>query len=503
MQPNSVRVLLVEDDEDDYLLISELVSRLRGSRFDIEWVDDYEAAIEAVSDRRHEVCLLDYRLGARNGLDFLREIIGDGCTMPVILLTGQADYAIDMEAMQLGAADYLVKGQIDSTILERSIRYAITHKRLEEQIREASRLASIGSLAAGVAHEINNPLTSVLGYIQLLMGEDLPESVIADLKSAYCEAKRAAKIVQNLLLFARKSEADKQYLDITSLLHQAVELKSADFNSHNIEVVDEVPPDLPHTIVDQQLLIQVLLNILANAEQECMAAHGGGQIAIRATSSRDRIRVSISDDGPGISPEDLNKIFEPFFTTKDVGKGTGLGLSICYGIIRQHGGELWAESVLGHGATFHIELPVVTPEGESDAPSMDVPVNQTSNKKLLVVDDEAHIRTLLGRSLHMQRYDVDLANGGEEGWRKLQSMVYDCVLLDLKMPDMSGRELYQLIEASDKNAAKKVIFITGDTANQVTRDFLANTDNLVVTKPFELEELHRHIFDVVEREEQP
>ena len=287
MQPNPVRVLLVEDDEDDHLLISELVSLVRVSRFDLEWVDDYEAALAAVRDRRHDICLLDYRLGARNGLDFLREITNDGCTIPVILLTGQGDYAIDMEAMQLGAADYLVKGQIDSTLLERSIRYAVSHKRLEEQIREASRLASIGSLAAGVAHEINNPLTSVLGYIQLLMAEDLPNQVLADLESVYREAKRAAKIVQNLLLFARKNEADKQYLDITALLHQAVELKSSDFNAHNIEVVDEVPPDLPHTIVDQQLLIQVLLNILANAEQECLAAHGGGQIAIRATSSRD------------------------------------------------------------------------------------------------------------------------------------------------------------------------------------------------------------------------
>jgi len=497
MEPNRLRVLLVEDDEDDYVLIKDLLSRVPPRRFDLEWVHDYDAGMEAIGDRRHDVCLLDYHLGERDGLEFLREAMANGCHIPVILLSGQGDYTVDMEAMYIGAADYLTKGQIDATLLERSIRYAISHKRLEEQIREASRLASIGKLAAGVAHEINNPLTSVLGYSQLLMAEDLPGPIIADLRKIYGEARRAAKIVQDLLLFARKTVVEKQYWDIMALLERAQEIKSHDFKANQIKVITEVSPDLPRTMADEHQLIQVFLNILANAEQGCLTSHGKGQLLIHATSSLDKIRVSISDDGPGIPPENLNRIFEPFFTTKGVGRGTGLGLSICYGIIREHGGHLWAESEPGKGATFHIELPVVAPEGEAQVLSGEPTATPAFSRCLLVVDDEPLIRNLLAKFLGMQGFAVDLAEEGEEAWRKLQSMTYDCILLDLNMPGMGGRELYQTIEASATEVAKKVIFITGDTVNSEARDFIEATGNPVMTKPFELEELHHQILELV------
>ena len=497
MKPDQIKVLLVEDDEDDYILIRGLLANVPGDRFRIEWVRNFDAGINAIQSGSHDVCLLDYHLGDRDGLDLLRVGMKQGNKIPIILLTGTGDYAVDNEAMQSGAADFLVKSQVDSTLLERSIRYAVSHRRLEEQVRETSRLASIGQLAAGVAHEINNPLTSIVGYCQLLMAQKLSDSLSSDIQTIYCEAQRAAKIVQNLLLFARKTDSDKRYLDIAVLLERAQELMSYDFKASNINVIKKVSSDLPKTMVDEYQIVQVFLNILANAEQECRATNRRGQLAIRARTVGDRIRISISDDGPGITPLNLNQIFEPFFTTKEVGKGTGLGLSICYGIIRQHGGDLWAESDSGNGATFHIELPIWGPENQAETPIRDSHQPLTFSPHLLVVDDEPLIRSMLAKFLELQHFDVELAEDGGEAWVKLQSMTYDCILLDLKMPGMGGKELYRLIQASDSRSAQKVIFITGDTVNPDTRDFIEGTKNPVMTKPFELEDLHLQVLEVL------
>jgi len=211
------------------------------------------------------------------------------------------------------------------------------------------------------------------------------------------------------------------------------------------------------------------------------------------------MEITLADDGPGMAPEVLNRIFEPFFTTKEVGQGTGLGLSISYGIIKQHGGDVWAESVEGEGTTFHITLPVVAPE---EIPVFQAPSSVSTGKTtkhLLVVDDEPHIRDLLRRYLELERYTVDLAEDGHEAWRKLANMEYDCILLDLKMPGMSGPELYQLIHEIGEPLASKVVFITGDTVNPATRDFISKTGNPVITKPFRLEELLRTVHNLWEK----
>ena len=240
------------------------------------------------------------------------------------------------------------------------------NKRVEERLREVARLSSLGELAAGVAHEINNPLTSVLGFSQLLMLEDLPQGVREDLEIVHSEANRAAKIVHNLLSFARRPDPVKMYMDVTLVLDRALEMKTYDFQVGNIEVSRDFSADLPCTMVDAQELIQVVLNILNNAEQAMRCPRGQGRLTVRTTSSKERIKVSISDDGPGIPAEHLARIFEPFFTTKAAGEGTGLGLSISYGIVHQHGGDIWAESTPGEGTTFHIELPITG--GEAGGP---------------------------------------------------------------------------------------------------------------------------------------
>ena len=316
-------------------------------------------------------------------------------------------------------------------------------KRIEERLRETSRLISVGELAAGVAHEINNPLTVVMGYAEILMERDVSEAVRTRLGRIHSEAGRAVKIVENLLFFARSHEPRREYQSIADILGRAVEFKARDLSVNNIALTTEWPDDLPGTVVDEQQLIQVLLNVVTNAEQAIIEAQPRGKILIRAGMAGNRIRISVTDDGPGIPPGYLHKVLDPFVTTKAVGKGTGLGLSICYGIVRQHGGDMWAESVYGSGASFHIELPLVGPErwpGRSvDEPSEELQQMPLSRKRILVVDDEPNIRSLVMEALSVEGLTtVDQAEDGQEAWHKLQEAPYDCILLDLKMPGMGG-----------------------------------------------------------------
>ena len=254
-------------------------------------------------------------------------------------------------------------------------------------------------------------------------------------------------------------------------------------------------------MVDEHQLIQVLINLLTNAEQALRRSNCQGQVLVRATTSDNMIRISVIDDGPGIPPELLSKVFEPFFTTSGVGVGTGLGLSICYGIVRQHDGNMSAQSAPGEGATFHVELPVVGPEDSDALDSLDrrPPWFASASGHLLVVDDEPHIRDLLARYSELEQYTVDLASEGEEAWRKLQARYYDCILLDLKMQGMSGQELFQCIGDSDPELAKRVIFITGDTISSITRNFLSLTENAVLNKPLDIELLGSRVRELLHR----
>lgn len=361
-------------------------------------------------------------------------------------------------------------------------------KRTEERFRATAHLSSIGELAAGVAHEINNPLTSILGYSQLLLSADLPPAAIADLQVVHGEAVRAAKIVNNLLSFARQDRPSKQYMDLNTLVERTLEIKSYDFQVSNIIVTRNLSATLPHTMLDESQMIQVILNLLINAEQAMLRQRPGGSLKVTTSGSTSHVKLKISDDGPGISENDIGKIFEPFFTTKPVGEGTGLGLSIAYGLVNQHGGDIWAESKPGAGATFHVELPIVGHEAKDLTPAAPEKVDGKAIA-ILVVEDEPNIRDLLARCLTSNGFRVDIAENGEQAWENVQSKSYDCVIMDLKMPGMSGEDLYEAIKDYDKGLARRVVFLSGDTVGHETLEFLAGQDNPFLSKPIDLDDL--------------
>lgn len=240
----------------------------------------------------------------------------------------------------------------------------------QERLYLTDRLASIGEMAAGVAHELDNPLTCIIGLTELLLntGTGYSDETKEDLKLISEEAQRAAEVVKSFLTFARKHEPIARPVQINNVIESVIRLRSYEHKENNLEVVTKFDNNLPEIIADQFQLQQVLLNLVLNAEQAILDSKKGKMITITTQNTGEKIKISIADDGPGISPDNIHKIFSPFFTTKGVGKGTGLGLSICYGIITNHSGNIHAESEPNKGANFVIELPTGAKNNNSPHP---------------------------------------------------------------------------------------------------------------------------------------
>jgi PAS domain S-box-containing protein len=367
-------------------------------------------------------------------------------------------------------------------------------KQLEQELNLAGRLASIGQLAAGVAHEINNPLTGVIGFSHLMLSRDIPDDIKQDLQVIHSEAQRVAKIVENLLVFAHQRKTGREYVNINEIINRVLELRSYEMRVNNIEVEAQLSPELPLTTADAGQLQQVFLNIVLNAEHFMTKAHNRGKLVVKTEEVSGNIRASFTDDGTGISRENLDKIFNPFFTTKEVGKGTGLGLSICHSIITQHQGRIYAQSTLGKGATFVIELPIVTEPAERGKTEETRKEPQKSRgAKILVVDDEKAILTFLSRLLTAWGHTVETINNADAALERLKTERYSLILLDIKLPGMSGIELYHHIEKTVPALTRRVMFITGDVMEGTTREFLEKSKAAHITKPLDIELLKKMI----------
>jgi signal transduction histidine kinase len=237
----------------------------------------------------------------------------------------------------------------------------ITEERGHQQkLHLADRLASVGEMVAGISHELNNPLTNILLMSQLLIEDEIPDGVKEELLLINKEAKRASSVVKNMLTFARKRDALKQPSQVNSIIADVMKLRAYEHRVNNIEIAMELDAGLPDILVDYFQIQQVFLNIILNAEQVMTECSGKGKLTVSSAQINGNISIKFADSGPGIKDGNMSHIFDPFFTTKEVGKGTGLGLSICYGIVRSHDGRIYAESEPGRGATFTVELPVLT-----------------------------------------------------------------------------------------------------------------------------------------------
>jgi PAS domain S-box-containing protein len=382
-------------------------------------------------------------------------------------------------------------------------------KKIERQQIQLEKLASLGLVISSVTHEIGNPLTSVLGYSQLLsMRSEMSEEKKKDfLEIIRTEADRIRRVVENLLSFAREHKPEREYVDINEIIENTLALRSYELKVDNIIVIKDLEPDLPRTTADPYQLQQVFLNIIINAEQAMLDAHREGKLNINtrvkdtrrqpAENGQRVIEISFIDSGPGIPKEILEKVFKPFFTTKPIGKGTGLGLSVSYGIVKEHGGEIYALSEEDKGTTLIIELPIL----KAEVPAVGVEerlsyhqIPKTDGKRILILEDEENIIQMVRGFLGEEGHQVDLASDGEEALEKINAISYDLIISDIKMPGMDGRRFYEEIKRRNINLANKIAFITGDTSRD-TRDFINETGNRFLEKPFKVEEFRKLIRD--------
>ncbi len=367
-------------------------------------------------------------------------------------------------------------------------------RQLEQKAQMASRLATVGEMASGIAHEINNPLTGVIGYAQLLMGRDIPGDIKNDVKLIHDGAQRVAGVVKRLLTFARQHKPQRDYVSINELIETTLAFRTYELETNNIKVSTYFAPELRATIADGAQLQQVFLNLIVNAETEMKLAHGKGKLSIRTEAIDNTIRISFKDNGPGIARENMARLFDPFFTTREVGQGTGLGLSVCHGIIAEHNGQIYAESKRGQGATFIVELPIVTRPRQLGLAEPEVEESQEAAKaRILVVDDEPVIRDFLSHVLTDEGHEVETVDNADDALEKVETERYSLILLDIKMPGMSGIELYNHFKKTAQSLARRVVFITGDVMGADTTAFLSRTKALRIDKPFDAEQLKKEI----------
>lgn len=374
--------------------------------------------------------------------------------------------------------------------ISQRVKAEVKERVLQQELNLTSRLASIGEVAAGITHEINNPLTSVIAFAQMLRQMDVPKDIDEAVEVINDGANRIAGIVEKLLTFARRNRPDKEYVDINAIVTSVVEIHSYEMRNNNIDFTTHLASDLPWTMANLGQLQQVFLNIIINAEQAMAGAHKGGELSIKTDRVDSSIRVSIADDGPGIAKDNIDKLFDPFFTTKDADGGTGLGLSISYGIIKEHGGKIYVESTPGKGATFIVELPIVA---ETEQPKMAEPSGKEPKKvtgaRIMVVDDEPHICRALHRLLTQEGHNVETTSSAQVALQRLNTAKYDLILLDIRMPGMNGIELYHHMKEMDPSLQRKVVCITGDVISPRNKAFLDEAGIPCITKPFGVDEL--------------
>jgi two-component system cell cycle sensor histidine kinase/response regulator CckA len=390
--------------------------------------------------------------------------------------------------------------------LEALVRDVSERKKLDDETRDiyhqllqAEKMAALGQTISGVAHELNNPLATIVSWAERLsQRSELEEPVRRGLETIFSESERAARIVRNLLTFARKRQTTRAMVDINQVVRETLALRAYEQRLTNISIIDGLAAGLPQVFADGHQVQQVLLNLVINAEQAMLAAHGRGTIVVRTwhDAEQESVILEVNDDGPGIPDELQPKIFDPFFTTKEVGKGTGLGLTVAYAIVQEHGGRIRLESHPALGASFYVELPVTgakLPPVVMTRARREGGTDVVAGGSILVVEDEAKLASAVVEALRDEGYLVDHAADGEMALEKIKEQAFDVVICDLKMPRLDGKAFYRMLEAAAPGLATRVIFVTGDVAGTDAEAFLKESGCRWLAKPFRLGDLLRAV----------
>jgi len=434
---------------------------------------------------------------------FRERLIADGAVTEYLLRLRRADGSPCWVELTAHAEPWSGDGTLRVDALMRDVS---ERKKMDDQSRDlyqqlvqAEKMAALGQTISGVAHELNNPLATMLTWSERLAQKPLDEGTRRGIEIILHEAERAAKIVRQLLTFARKRQSTRTMIDLNQIVRETLALRAYEQRVTNVAVIDALASGLPQIFADPHQIQQVLLNLIINAEQAMLTANGRGTLVVRTwhDATREAVLLELNDDGPGVPSDVQAKIFDPFFTTKEVGKGTGLGLTVAYAIVQEHGGRIRIEPA-GRGASFVMELPVTpgTRRESAAAPTADE-LKKLAGRRVLVVEDEAALAAAVADALTDAGFVVDRAGDGEEALATVRERPYDLVICDLKMPRLDGRAFYRAIAATAPALAARLIFVTGDVVGTDAERFLEESGCPWLAKPFRLGDLLRTARDVL------
>lgn len=393
------------------------------------------------------------------------------------------------EAMVIGLYDLTERKQAEAKI-----------SRQQEALQQSEKMAALGGLLAGVAHELNNPLSVVVGQATLLMEGSAEPKVVTRAEKIFKAADRCSRIVKSFLALARRKPPEHKPVAINGLVQAALELLGYQIRTGNIDISVDLAPDLPDVTGDGDQLTQVITNLVLNATQAMDSWQGPRKLVIRSRVENNHVVLSVADSGPGVPPEIRSRIFEPFFTTKSGKGGTGVGLSLCLNIVASHGGQLLIEDTIGGGATFIINLPIAATAAANDPLAPDT-VTLNGKLRFLLVDDEVELAQTLADLLEPEGHDIDIAINGAIALEKLHKKQFDVIISDLRMPVLDGPGLYEGLRRELPFYLKRIIYVTGDTLSTHVQTFLSENPVPVVEKPYRLNDVRRAVAELLKSSE--
>ncbi len=504
------RILLVDDDEDIATLVRDLFTRTHPDWF-FHWVSTFEEGLAALHEP-WSVALVDYQLGRSTGVEMIAAARDVRELPPVIMVTSHSEADVDRLALAAGAVDFVDKASLGSNTLERATRYAIERRGLEDRLREAVKMESVGQLAGGVAHDFNNLLAVIQGHGEvMLVDEDLSARARKQLTTILESAERAAGLTRQLLAFSRQQFLTVAPYSISDVLDAMLDsMRSLVGTDIELVVKSEATHDV--VMVDRSQLEQVLVNLATNAGE---AMPDGGIITLHVSDVDSSvsptnphgagdpmadpgfIELVVSDSGSGIAPELLPKVFEPFYSTKSFGQGSGLGLSTVFGIIKQSGGRITAESPgAGLGATFRLVLPRAGDHASDSEPASSIAATELPNEQdslnvpsetVFVVDDEASVLGLVEMILVRAGYEVRSFAEAGEALDAIRTGHLDLLVSDVMMPVVSGPQLAR--EAIALRPGLPVLLMSGYSRQLLETEHELPHGVALIAKPFALDEL--------------